>query len=69
MLEAVARAVRGHPVSHLDGVRVEMDRGWLLIRKSVTAEQMTVRVEGETQADLERILDGLRKVHPRLGSL
>ena len=31
--------------------------------------QMTVRVEGETQADLERILDGLRKVHPRLGSL
>lgn len=69
VLEAVERAFRGHPVSHLDGVRVEMDRGWLLIRKSVTAEQMTVRVEGETQADLERILDGLRKVHPRLGSL
>ena len=43
-------------VSRLDGVRLEFDDGWLLLRKSVTAEQLTVRAEADTPERLQEIL-------------
>ena len=43
-------------VSRLDGVRLEFDDGWLLLRKSVTAEQLTVRAEADTPERLREIL-------------
>ena len=43
-------------VSHLDGVRLDFPDGWLLVRKSVTAEQITLRAEADTQARLDEIL-------------
>ncbi len=43
-------------VSHMDGVRMEFDDGWLLVRKSVTAEQITLRAEADTEARLREIL-------------
>ena len=69
VLAAVERTFSGRPVSHMDGVRVELENGWLLIRKSVTAEQMTVRAEGEDPAALQDILQRIRKIHPRLAEL
>ena len=44
-------------VSHLDGVRLEFPDGWLLVRKSVTAEQITLRAEADTPERLRAILE------------
>jgi len=37
-------------------VRLDFPDGWLLVRKSVTAEQITLRAEADTQARLDEIL-------------
>lgn len=55
---------RGWTISHLDGVRLEFDDGWLLVRKSVTAEQITLRVEAETEQRLQDILHEVAAVLP-----
>lgn len=55
---------RGWTISHLDGVRLEFDDGWLLVRKSVTAEQITLRVEAETEQRLQQILHEVAAVLP-----
>lgn len=47
---------KGCEISRLDGVRLEFDGGWVLARKSVTAEQITLRVEAESAEMLNRIL-------------
>lgn len=54
----------GAEISRLDGVRAEFPDGWFLIRRSVTAEQLTLRAEAETQARLEELLELLRSVLP-----
>ena len=47
----------------VDGVKAEFDRGWALIRASVTEPAFTFRFEGNTLPDMlaiaERFLDGL----------
>lgn len=43
-------------VSRLDGVRLEFPDGWLLARKSVTAEQLTLRAEADTPERLRALL-------------
>ena len=47
-----------HPctVTHLDGVRLEFEDGWVLMRKSVTAEQVTLRGEADTPERLRDLL-------------
>lgn len=49
----------GYPVSTYDGVRVELDDGWFLVRKSVTAQEMTLRIEAESEALLAQIREKL----------
>ena len=44
-------------ISRLDGVRLEFDDGWLLVRKSVTAEQITLRAEADTPERLRQLLE------------
>ena len=57
-LDAVEALAQAHPcrVSHLDGVRLEFDDGWLLLRKSVTAEQITLRAEADSKSRLDELL-------------
>ena len=43
-------------ISHLDGVRADFPDGWLLMRKSVTAEQVTLRAEAKTEDRLRELL-------------
>ena len=62
-VEALA-AGRDCAVSRLDGVRLEFPDGWLLLRKSVTAEQVTLRAEADTEARLAALLDMVRKAIP-----
>lgn len=62
-VEALAQT---HPckVSHLDGVRLEFADGWVLMRKSVTAEQVTLRIEAETPERLRELLETVAGVLP-----
>ncbi|MDO4865981.1 MAG: phosphomannomutase/phosphoglucomutase [Clostridia bacterium] len=55
-VEALAEG-RECAVSHMDGVRLEFADGWLLMRKSVTAEQITLRAEAETPERLRALLE------------
>ncbi len=62
-VEALAEG-RDCTVSHLDGVRLEFPDGWILVRKSVTAEQVTLRAEADTQARLDELLNLVRSAIP-----
>ena len=54
-IEALAKD-RPCKVSHLDGVRMEFEDGWVLARKSVTAEQITLRAEADDEARLRGLM-------------
>ena len=49
-----------------DGVRIEFEYGWGLIRKSVTEEALTFRFEGGDRASLEAVVANFIS---KLGSL
>jgi len=51
-------------IVHLDGVRLEFADGWFLARKSVTAEQITLRAEAETPERLNELLEMIASVLP-----
>ena len=55
MAEEMARQ-KGAEISHLDGVRADFEDSWFLMRKSVTAEQVTLRAEARTQERLQALL-------------
>ena len=40
----------------MDGVRLDFDDGWVLMRKSVTAEQITLRAEADTPERLDELM-------------
>ena len=54
----------GGQASHLDGVRLDFEDGWLLLRKSVTAEQVTLRAEADTPARLRQLLEMVAEALP-----
>ena len=55
---------KGAEISHLDGVRADYPDGWFLMRKSVTAEQITLRAEAKTEERLKEILAEVAAVLP-----
>ena len=61
--EALARSL-GAEISHLDGVRADFPDGWFLMRKSVTAEQITLRAEARSRERLQQLLDQVAAVLP-----
>ena len=61
--EAMAR-VKGAQISHLDGVRADFGDGWFLMRKSVTAEQVTLRAEACTPQRLRALLEEIAETLP-----
>lgn len=56
ILKLVAERFRDCPQSTLDGVRVEFDEGWLLVRSSVTEPALTFRFEGRGRDSLSRLV-------------
>ena len=56
-LDRIEALAETHPckVLKLDGVRLEFENGWLLMRKSVTAEQVTFRAEADTPERLKQL--------------
>lgn len=55
---------QGAQISRLDGVRADFPDGWLLMRKSVTAEQVTLRAEAKTEKRLQALLRQVAAVLP-----
>ncbi len=60
-------------VSMLDGLRVEYDDGWGLLRASNTTPKLVLRFEGTSQKSLDDIIqkfnDEFQKVHPNLDKI
>ena len=55
-----------YSLSEMDGVRVELPLGWLLVRKSVTEQAMTVRIEAGDQQGMDEIKELLKEYAPDL---
>ena len=60
-------------VSMLDGLRVEYDNGWGLLRASNTTPKLVLRFEGASQKSLDDIIqkfdEEFQKVHPNLDKI
>jgi phosphomannomutase/phosphoglucomutase len=60
-------------VSMLDGLRVEYEDGWGLLRASNTSPKIVLRFEGTSQKSLDRIIqkfdEEFQKVHPNLDKI
>ncbi len=54
------------PVTKVDGIRIVFPQGWLLVRKSVTEEAITIRFEAETQKSWEEIYLFIQKIFPEI---
>ena len=63
-------AARGLPLATIDGVRVDLDSGWGLIRCSNTTPNLVLRFEAESETALESIrqemLSALKEAEPTL---
>ena len=55
LLADCAEGLAGAEVQKIDGVRLVWPNGWLLVRRSITEPKVTIRLEGETGADLRAI--------------
>lgn len=62
---SVVDAVRDHLHRHqekfndIDGIRLESEEGWWLLRASNTQEELVVRIEGKTTTSLQRLSEKL----------
>lgn len=65
-LERIEALASAYPceISRLDGIRLEFADGWILARKSVTAEQITLRAEADTPQRLNELLELVASVLP-----
>ncbi|MBC5792770.1 MAG: phosphomannomutase/phosphoglucomutase [Nanohaloarchaea archaeon] len=57
VIEQMKLEYSDHDLSTVDGVKVGFEKGWALIRPSSTEEKMSVRVEADTEEDVERLLE------------
>lgn len=73
IVENFARQVQNHPdfpkngkIITIDGIRVEMDDGWMLLRASNTEGALVLRVEAKDQGALARLQAMVRDVFAQL---
>jgi len=72
VIAAVHAALKDrYPINDVDGVRITFERGWGLLRASNTEPVLSLRFEGETEADAlayKRIVgEALRAAYPEVG--
>ena len=56
VMERVAKEYSDHEISTMDGVKIQFESGWALVRPSNTEEKVRVRCEADTEEDLEEII-------------
>lgn len=64
VLDRVREFGKRYEVTELDGVRVQLPDGWLLVRKSVTEESVTIRIEADSGDSMKKIKSMLAEVLP-----
>jgi len=69
ILEKIMKHYPLHMVSTLDGVRIQFENGWALIRKSVTEPLITMRFEGKNSSELEKIKNEIISIVPEIKHL
>ncbi len=69
LLDRVREMGKDFEVNELDGVRVDFGFGWLLVRKSVTEEGVTARMEARDEAAMEEIKRRLVEAAPVFGDI
>ena len=68
-LGRVSKAGESYDILLIDGVRIEFPYGWLLVRKSVTEESITLRIEAKNEASLQKIKEWTLKILPEIQTL
>ncbi|MFB6204128.1 MAG: phosphomannomutase/phosphoglucomutase [Candidatus Nanohaloarchaea archaeon] len=61
VVEGIEQRYSDHPTTDRDGVKVEFDDGWALVRPSSTEPKMSVRCEADSEEALDRILEEVRE--------
>ena len=56
VIEKLKEEYSDHELSTVDGVKIDFEKGWALVRPSNTEEKMSVRCEADTEDDVDRIL-------------
>jgi phosphomannomutase/phosphoglucomutase len=64
VLQGIARKLTDYPLNLIDGVRLEFEDGWGMIRASVTEPLFTLRFEARTKQRLQEIARMLVKAMP-----
>jgi phosphomannomutase/phosphoglucomutase len=64
VIETVAGRLSGYPVDRLDGLRLEFDDCWGMVRPSVTEPIITFRFEGKSEERLRYVIDLVLSVLP-----
>ena len=50
----------------LDGVRIELEQGWVLIRPSGTEPIIRITVEGKTKKDVKKLMEKCKSLVKRI---
>ena len=66
LLDQLAETFAGSPVDRSDGLRIEFEQGWALVRPSITEPLVTLRFEGRTLAALRAIIAQVLAAAPDL---
>lgn len=66
LLTLLEERVTTGDISRLDGLRVEWDDGWALVRKSVTEPVYTLRFEGKTPEAIPKLVHRLLGAFPEI---
>ena len=66
ILDRCQTGLTGAHVETLDGVRLVWDDGWVLVRRSITEAKISIRLEGEDSAALERTGSRFLNAFPEL---
>ncbi|WEL22971.1 phosphomannomutase/phosphoglucomutase [Candidatus Nanohalovita haloferacivicina] len=59
VMEKVAEEYSDHETSTMDGVKINFEKGWALVRPSSTEPVVRLRCEADTEEDVDRILEGV----------
>jgi len=65
-LKRVYEAGKQYNISLIDGVRVDFPYGWLLMRKSVTEEGITLRIEAKNEENMQKIKSWILEILPEI---
>ncbi len=61
VIKKIAEIYSDYDINTLDGVKIEFNSGWALIRPSNTEEKMSVRCEADTSENLEEIREEIEE--------